>query len=62
MKCPSCERNLRIASSKFVSEINSTDVYAEQTTVCLNPKCMNYAGEDLDKPERVVQTTRNKVN
>lgn len=62
MLCPKCVQSLRIASGKFTSEEGSTDVYSEQTLVCVNPDCDNYSGTDLSNPKIIVQTLRNKVN
>ena len=51
-----------IANSKFKSEEGSTDVFNEITLVCINPKCGNYCGTDLNNPLKVAATVRNKVN
>lgn len=61
MKCPECNGSLMIANSKFVSDKDSTDVYNELTMVCINPKCNNFCGKDLNNPLKVVKTIRNKV-
>ncbi len=50
-----------IAGSKFVTEIDSTDVYNEMKMVCINPKCDDYGGRDLNKAT-IFQTLRRKVN
>jgi hypothetical protein len=61
MNCPKCQNTLRIASSKFESDIGSTDVFSVQLLVCVNPDCANKE-INLDHPTRVVETVRNKVN
>ncbi len=50
-----------IAGSKFVTEIDSTDVYNEMKMVCINPKCDDYGGRDLNKASKF-QILRRKVN
>ncbi len=62
MECPQCNKDLLISNSKLCSEVGSTDVYSELTMVCVNPKCPNYAGTDLNNPAKVAETVRNKVN
>lgn len=62
MECPQCHNPLMISNSKLVSDINSTDVYSELTMVCVNPKCPNYVGTNLNNPLKVIETIRNKVN
>jgi len=47
--------------SKFVTEIDSTDVYNEMKMVCINPKCDDYGGRDLNKASKF-QILRRKVN
>lgn len=44
---------MQIVGNKFTSEIDSTDVYAEQELECKNPNCTNKG-----KKEK----TKNKVN
>lgn len=51
-----------ISSSKYESEEGSTDVYSVLTLACINPKCDNYCGPNLNKPLKVAATQRNKVN
>jgi hypothetical protein len=51
-----------VAHSKLSSEVGSIDVYSELTMVCVNPKCSNYAGTNLNEPLKVAQIVRNKVN
>lgn len=60
MKCSQCDSNLMIANSKLVSDKDSTDVYSELKMVCINPKCPNYGGTDLNKATKY-ETVRNKV-
>lgn len=62
MKCPECNQPLMVANSKLVSDVGSADVYSELTMVCVNPKCANYAGTNLNEPLKVAKTVRNKVN
>jgi len=60
VKCKYCDGNLVIADSKLVSEVDTTDVYSELKMVCINPKCPNYGGTDLNKATKY-ETVRNKV-
>lgn len=62
MICLNCNRELTIASTKFVSDIGSIDVFVEQALCCINPKCINYAGKDLSKPEKITAVIRNNAN
>lgn len=61
VECPKCQASLRIAFSKFESEIGSTDVYNVQALVCVNPECDNYES-NLNDPIKIVETIRHKVN
>lgn len=60
MKCKQCASDMKIAGSKLVSEIDTTDVFSELKMVCINPKCPNYCGKDLNKATKF-ETVRNKV-
>lgn len=62
MQCPECNNPLNVARGEFKSEAGSTDVYLEQTLVCVNPKCDSYAGPNLNEPLKVAAIVRNKVN
>ncbi len=67
MKCPKCNSSLKIASSKIKPKRDwlpfvKTQVFNEITLVCINPKCENYSGTDLNNPQKIVTTVRNKVN
>lgn len=62
MQCPQCQADLVICNSKLVSEVGSTDVYSVLTMICVNTKCPNYAGTDLNNPRKVTETVRNKVS
>ena len=44
---------MQITDSKYVSELDSTDVYSEQTIECVNPNCQSKGKKDKIK---------NKVN
>jgi len=61
VKCDTCGGKMMIAGSRFVSEEGSTDVFQELKLVCINPKCPNYAGSDLNRAEKY-ETLRRKVN
>jgi hypothetical protein len=61
MKCEICGNNMMIAGSKFVSDVGSTDVYNELKMVCINPKCDDFGGRDLNKATKF-KTERRKVN
>jgi hypothetical protein len=62
MQCPECQQPLMVANSKFESAEGSTEVYSVLTMVCVNPKCPNFAGPNLNEPLKVAQVVRNKVN
>lgn len=62
MKCPQCNSPLMVSNSKFESAEGSTEVYSVLTMVCINPKCGNYCGTNLNNPLKVAETVRNKVN
>ena len=61
-KCPLCNSDLQIADSRLKSEEGSTDIYSELDMVCIDSRCPNYSGKDLNNPKTVVETVRNKVN
>jgi hypothetical protein len=61
MQCPECNQPLMVANSKYESEQGSTEVYNVLKMVCVNPKCSNYAGTNLNEPLKVAATVRNKV-
>ncbi|MHC1722742.1 MAG: hypothetical protein AB9836_06005 [Aminipila sp.] len=61
-RCPKCNEELQIASSKLESDVGTTDIYSVLTLVCPNPKCDNYAGPDRNNPKVIVKTPRIKVN
>jgi hypothetical protein len=52
---------MKIADSKLESPIDSTDVYSVLKMVCINPKCPNYCGLDLNNPKMYTEV-KNKVN
>ena len=60
MKCDVCGNDLKIAGSKFVSDVGSTDVYRELKLVCINPKCSEFGGYDLTNATKY-KTDRKKV-
>lgn len=49
MKCKVCKSDLYIVGNAFVSELDSTDVYSEQTYECKNPNCTNKGKKDKTK-------------
>jgi len=51
-----------VADNEMISAIDSTDVFAKQTLVCVNPRCEIYSGRDLTRPDHVAKTVENKVN
>jgi hypothetical protein len=61
MNCPECGSPLIVANSKYESPEGSTEVFNILTMVCINPKCDNYSGTDLNNPLKVAATVRNKV-
>lgn len=62
MKCPHCNRDLNISNNRMESDEGTIDVFSVQTLVCVNPKCVGYAGKDLNNPRNIVHVARNKVN
>lgn len=62
MECPECKAPLQIADSNYISELNSTEVHVELTLVCVNTKCSNYAGNDLNAPKKIAKKVKNKVS
>lgn len=62
MTCDYCKQNLVVADNEMISAIDSTDVFAKQTLVCVNPRCEIYSGRDLTRPDHVAKTVENKVN
>jgi hypothetical protein len=67
MECPECKSNLIIADSEYAAENDDTpdtptEIYSVLTMVCINPKCGNYCGTDLNNPLKITQTIKNKVN
>jgi hypothetical protein len=61
VKCDTCGGKMMIAGSRFVSEEGSTDVFQELKMVCINPKCDDFAGLDLNNATKF-KTERRKVN
>ncbi len=61
MQCPECKAPLQFKRDRFESEEGSTDVYVVLDGMCINPKCGNYAGTNLNEPLKVAATVRNKV-
>ncbi len=61
MECPACKMPLMVAGSRFFSEEGTTEVFHEMRLVCVNPKCDNFCGKDLNDPAKVVKVVRNKV-
>lgn len=62
MECPECQQSLMVASSKYESDKDSTEVYSVLTMVCINPKCDNYSGPNLNEPKKIANVVRKKVN
>ena len=62
MECPECNSPLQVAHSQYKSDEGSTDVFVELTMVCINPKCSNYCGPNLNEPLKVAAVVKNKVN
>lgn len=62
MECLECQAPLQISNSKFESAAGSTEVYSVLTMVCVNPKCSNYCGPNLNEPLKVADVIKNKVN
>ena len=49
MKCKVCKSDMQIIDCKFVSDIDSTEVYTEQDIQCVNPNCTNKGKKDVKK-------------
>ena len=62
MQCPECSQPLMVSNSKYESAEGSTEVYSVLTMVCVNPKCPNYCGPNLNEPLKIATIVRNKVN
>lgn len=66
-QCPLCNSDLQIAKSTFKAEQDDspdtpTEIYSVLDMVCVNPKCPNFSGVDLDNPKTIVEIVKNKVN
>jgi len=61
MICEKCGCKMRIAESKMVSDIGSTEVYNELKMVCPNPLCEDFCGFN---PKNITKfkPIRRKVN
>jgi len=62
VNCPECKAPLQVANSRFESPEDSTDVFSVLTMVCVNPKCPNFAGTNLNEPTKIVEVLKRKVN
>jgi hypothetical protein len=62
LQCDECKSPLMISNSKYESSEGSTEVYNTLTMVCINPKCANYCGPNLNEPLNVAKIIKNKVN
>ena len=62
MECQECKAPLQFKRERFESEEGSTDVYVVLSGLCVNPKCSNYCGPNLNEPSKVAAVARNKVN
>ena len=62
MKCQACKQDMMIVGNKFTSAAGSTDVFAQLQTACRNPKCTEFAGNDLQKPKKSKKEKKVKVN
>ena len=60
--CPECNNPLQYKRDRFESAEGSTDVYVILDGLCVNPKCSNYCGPNLNEPAKAAATVRNKVN
>ena len=61
-KCPQCNSPLMFKRERYESPEGSTEVFVVLDGLCVNPKCANYAGIDLNNPLKVATIVRNKVN
>jgi len=62
LQCDLCGNPLMVSDSTLTSPLDSTEVYSELTMVCINPKCGNYCGKELNKPKKIAKKMKNKVN
>lgn len=62
MECRVCAQPLMVAHSSFESDAGSTEVYQVMTLVCVNPKCANSCGGELNDPLAPQEVVRYKVN
>jgi hypothetical protein len=51
-----------VANSKLESPEGSTEVYSALKMVCINPKCDNFCGPDLNNPLKIAEIIKRKVN
>jgi hypothetical protein len=66
MECPTCKADLYIANSKYEAlnddtPDKTTEIFSVLQLVCINPKCGSFAGNNLDNPNMIIETVRNKV-
>ena len=54
IKCKECNSRLNVKQGKFKSELDSTDIFLEQTYSCSNPECKKF--------DEVIETIYVKVS
>ena len=54
MNCPICKCRTTIAKTYKTTIDGKT--YINRDIVCINPRCTNYAGTDLNNPKAIIAT------
>jgi hypothetical protein len=65
--CPKCNSLLRVGRNYYTTENDDTPdletkIFITLEMLCINVDCNNYAGEDIEKPNVIVETIKNGVN
>lgn len=60
MQCPECKQELRIAKTSY--GVKEGKPYCFQDMVCINKRCTNYTGEDLNQPAKIIQTLEHDLS
>lgn len=65
-KCPKCNGRLMICKSYYETKNGDTpdletEAYIVQQLVCINEKCENYAGTNLNYPAKIVDTVKKRL-
>jgi hypothetical protein len=65
--CPKCNSLLRVGRNYYTFENDTTPdlptkAFVNLEMLCMNVDCNNYAGEDIEKPNVIVDIIKNGVN